>query len=375
MGSGIAQVAASHGHRVILVDADPHALDRARAGIEQAMRRETEKGRLDAAAAGEIMGRIHYHGEGLDAFADCALVIEAIVERLDAKREAFARLQRVVADDCVLATNTSSLAIAAIASACTRSERVIGVHFFNPVPVMPLVEIIPWLGTAPHVTAETRALVDGWKKTTVLAADTPGFIVNRVARPFYGEGLRIHDEGIADAATIDWAMRELGGFRMGPFELIDLIGLDVNFAVTNAVYQGLFFDSRYRPSLTQQRLVESGRLGRKTGRGFYDYRDGATKPAPTADRALGTRILDRILVMLINEAVDAVHWRVASPADIDLAVTKGVNYPKGLLAWGAELGMDRVLAGLTALREEYGEERYRPSVLLTRMVRDGRALV
>jgi 3-hydroxybutyryl-CoA dehydrogenase len=376
MGSGIAQVAASHGHPVALVDADTRALDRARAAIEQAMRREVEKGRLDQGAAGDILGRIHYHGEGLEAFADCALVIEAIVERIEAKRDVFALMERVVAEDCVLATNTSSLPIAAIASACARHPgRVIGVHFFNPAPIMPLVEIIPWLGTTPGVTTRTRGLVDGWKKTTVLAADTPGFIVNRVARPFYGEALRIHDEGIADAATIDWAMRDLGGFRMGPFELMDLIGHDVNFAVTSSVFQALFFDSRFTPSITQQRLVESGRLGRKTGRGFYDYRDGAVKPTPTTDRALGQRIVDRILVMLINGAVDAVHWRVASPADIDLAVTKGVNYPKGLLVWGAELGMDRVLAGLRALRDEYGEERYRPSVLLTRVVRDGRSLV
>ena len=375
MGSGIAQVAASHGHPVILVDSDAPALDRARATLEKTMRREAEKGRLTEASAAEILGRIRYHSEGLDAFAACGLVIEAIVERIDAKREAFGRLDRIVAHDAVLATNTSSLPVAAIASACTRSERVLGVHFFNPAPLMPLVEIIPWLGTAPDVATRTRALVDGWQKTTVLASDTPGFIVNRVARPFYGEALRIYDEGIADAATIDWAMRELGGFKMGPFELMDLIGLDVNFAVTSSVFQALFFDARFKPSITQQRLVEAGRLGRKTGRGFYEYGEGATKAAPTADRVLGQRIVDRILVMLINEAVDAVHWRVASPADIDLAVTKGVNYPKGLLAWGAALGMDRVLAELLALRDEYGEERYRPSVLLTRVVREGRALV
>ena len=372
MGSGIAQVAATHGHPVMLVDSDAHALERARAGLEQVMRREVEKGRLDQAAAAGIMGRIQYHHEGLTAFADCSIVIEAVVEKLDVKRDVFARVERAVGKDCVLASNTSSLAIAAIASACKRPERVIGVHFFNPAPVMPLVEIIPWLGTDPDVTATTRAMVDGWKKTTVLATDTPGFIVNRVARPFYGEALRIHDEGIADSATIDWAMREMGGFRMGPFELMDLIGLDVNFAVTSSVFHAFFFDPRYRPSLTQQRLVEAGRLGRKTGHGFYDYRDGAPKPAPTTDHTLGGRIVDRILVMLINEAIDAVHWRVASPADIDLAVTKGVNYPKGLLAWGQELGLDSVLGVLTALRDEYGEERYRPSVLLTRMVRDGR---
>jgi 3-hydroxybutyryl-CoA dehydrogenase len=264
------------------------------------------------------------------------------------------------------------LAVAAIAAGCQRPERVLGVHFFNPAPVMPLVEIIPWLGTTADVTAQTRALVNGWGKTTVLATDTPGFIVNRIARPFYGEGLRVHDEGVADPATIDWAMREIGGFRMGPFELMDLIGHDVNFAVTRSVFEAFFYDPRFKPSITQQRLVDAGLFGRKTGRGFYDYRDGASRPQPTTDPELGGQIVERILVMLINEAIDAVLWRVASPADIDLAVTKGVNYPKGLLAWGDEMGLDRVLARLTALQDDYGEDRYRPSALLKRMVREGR---
>jgi 3-hydroxybutyryl-CoA dehydrogenase len=367
MGTGIAQVALMHGHPVILVDNDHAALDRAKTNMRHAIQREVEKGR----AGPEAIAYTLETTDRLDALRPSALVIEAIVERIGAKHDAFRALSGIVADDCVLATNTSSLSIAAIASAATHPERVLGVHFFNPAPILPLVEIVPWLGTAPSITRETKALVDSWKKTTVVASDTPGFIVNRVARPFYGEALRVADEGIADFSTIDAAMRELGGFRMGPFELMDFIGLDVNLAVTRSIFEALGFDPRYRPSLTQQRLVDAGMLGRKTKRGFFDYRDSTREPEPLVDREVGERVFDRILSMLINEAIDAVHWRVASPADIDLAVTKGVNYPKGLLAWGDERGLDHVLEALVALQTEYGEDRYRPSVLLKRMVRNG----
>jgi 3-hydroxybutyryl-CoA dehydrogenase len=367
MGTGIAQVALMHGHPVILVDNDHAALERAKTNMRHAIQREVEKGR----AGPEAIAYTLETTDRLDALRPCALVIEAIVERIGAKHDAFRALSGIVADDCVLATNTSSLSIAAIASAATHPERVLGVHFFNPAPILPLVEIVPWLGTAPSITRETKALVDSWKKTTVVASDTPGFIVNRVARPFYGEALRVADEGIADFSTIDAAMRELGGFRMGPFELMDFIGLDVNLAVTRSIFEALGFDPRYRPSLTQQRLVDAGMLGRKAKRGFFDYRDNTREPEPLVDREVGERVFDRILSMLINEAIDAVHWRVASPADIDLAVTKGVNYPKGLLAWGDERGLDHVLEALVALQTEYGEDRYRPSVLLKRMVRNG----
>jgi 3-hydroxybutyryl-CoA dehydrogenase len=298
-------------------------------------------------------------------------VIEAVVEDLAVKRELFRRLEREVADDAVLATNTSSLSVAAIAGACRRPGRVLGVHFFNPAPVLPLVEIVPALVTEPGVVAATRALVDAWGKTTVLAADTPGFVVNRVARPFYGESLRVRDEGIADEATVDWALRELGGFRMGPFELMDFIGLDVNFAVTRSVYEQTFHDPRYRPSLTQQRLVEAGRLGRKTGQGFYQYADGAERPAPDQNRALGEAVVRRVLAMLVNEAAEAVHWRLCSAADVELAMTRGVNYPRGLLAWGDLLGPAAVVAELERLRDTYQEDRYRVSPLLRRVARDG----
>ena len=373
MGAGIAQVALRHGHEVLLADARPDAAPEAAARIAQALAREVEKGRLAQAEANAAVRRLTpVRGvEDLSPFARCGLMIEAVVEDLAVKRDVFRRLEREVGDDAVLATNTSSLSIASIAGACRRPERVLGVHFFNPAPVMPLVEIVPAMATDPSVATTTRALVDGWGKTTVLAADTPGFIVNRVARPFYGESLRLLDEAIADAPTIDWAMRELGGFRMGPFELMDFIGLDVNFAVTRSVYEQTFHDPRYRPSLTQQRLVEAGRLGRKAGRGFYDHAEGAARPEPTRDEALGRRILHRVLAMLVNEAFDAVHWRVASAADVELAMTKGVNYPSGLIAWGARLGLEVVLGELDALRETYQEDRYRASPLLRRAAREG----
>jgi len=376
MGSGIAQVAAAAGHRVMVTDASPEALEASRARLRRTIDGLLEKKKLDRATADRLVEAITWApgaaGEyGL--FRHCDIVIEAVLEDLAVKRDVFRKLEAEVSETCLLATNTSSLPVTAIAGACRRPARVIGIHFFNPVPVMQLVEVIPGLLTTPETTAAARTLIEAWGKIVVVSADTPGFIVNRVARPFYGEALRIFEEGIASKSTIDWAMRELGGFRMGPFELMDLIGNDVNYAVTKSVFEAMYGDPRYKPFLTQQRLVEAGFLGRKSGRGHYEYRDGAPlrQPEPVRDRVLGREIVDRILAMLINEAADAVFWRVASASDIELAMTRGVNYPRGLLAWGNEIGAGVILERLENLQREYGEDRYRPSPLLQRAARAG----
>ena len=369
MGAGIAQVAATAGHTVFLFDNNGEALERASGKLKKILDRQVEKERLSRKEADAIYGRIEFCSN-LENLGGAALMIEAIVEDLDVKRNLFSHLELIVDDSTILATNTSSLSIAKIASACSKPHRVLGIHFFNPAPLMPLVEIIPAVQTSGDALVEARNLIDSWGKVTVIAKDTPGFIVNRVARPFYGEALRILEEGIADVPTIDWAVKELGGFRMGPFELMDYIGNDINYVVTETVFTEFFYDPRYRPSFTQKRMMEAGWLGRKTGRGYYDYSEGTPNPKPTEDAELGQKVLHRILVMLINEATDALYLNISTREGIELAMTRGVNYPKGLFQWADELGLDNVLKQLEDLQDLYGEDRYRPSVLLKKMVKE-----
>lgn len=370
MGSGIAQLAASFGHTVVLHDVNVNILTRAKEKIETNLKTQVQKGRIDEVSALKTVARIDF-SEDIGMLSRSDLVIEAVIEDLAVKQNIFKQLESVVSSECMLASNTSSLSIASIASACKQPERVLGMHFFNPAPVMPLVEVIPAVHTLERFVQPLRKLLESWNKSAVVAKDTPGFIVNRIARPFYGESLRLLEEGVADIATIDWAMREVGGFRMGPFELMDFIGNDINYRVTESVFGAFYYDPRYRPSILQRRLVEAGLLGRKSGRGFYNYASDSEVQHPHEDQALGKEIFYRVLAMLINEAADSVFLKIASIEDVELAMTKGVNYPKGLLKWADELGLKKVVAWLDDLREEYGEERYRASPLLRRMAKAG----
>lgn len=366
MGTGIAQVAAQAGHEVHIYDSFPGALERSRDKTLKIFNRLVEKGKFDDAYAKQLFSQ-YYYTDQLQSLASCGLVIEAIIEDLEVKKSIFNQLESICGEEAILASNTSSLSIASIASTCQKPDRVLGLHFFNPAPLMKLVEVIPAVQTNPEITSQSKELMEKWSKVAVLAKDTPGFIVNRVARPFYGEALRILEEGMANEATIDWAMTEIGGFRMGPFTLMDYIGNDVNYKVTETVFESFYYDPRYKPAFTQKRLTEAGYLGRKSGRGYYNYEDESHNPQAVKDQSLGEAIFKRILVMLINEAADALFWKVASSEDIELAMTKGVNYPKGLLHWADELGLDYCLQALDGLYKTYCEDRYRCSPLIRQM--------
>lgn len=384
MGSGIAQVAATAGNTVKVFDTRKEALEKSKLALEKILSRLIVKGRIAEADKDRIQGNIQYV-DSLKSLDNTDLVIEAIVENLDIKQKVFSELESYVSENTIIASNTSSLSIASIAASLQKPERCIGIHFFNPAPLMKLVEVIPAVQTSQGVTQKVVETISDWKKVVALAKDTPGFIVNRVARPFYGESLRILEEGLADVSTIDKSLKELGGFRMGPFELMDFIGNDVNYTVTETVFTAFYYDPRYKPSFTQKRLSEAGYLGRKSGKGYYNYNnegkiDSQNVVSPISSgtveklskEELPQYIFNRVLVMLINEAADALFWNIASAEDIDNAMTKGVNYPKGLLAWADQKGIDWCVNKLDKLYNEYHEDRYRCSPLLRKMDRENR---
>jgi len=484
MGAGIAQVAAASGHPVLLYDTRAEAVPAAIQGVCQNFQRLCSKGKLSAESAERASGRLRA-AANLREIGRAGIVIEAVVEDLEVKQQLFREVERIVGANCLLATNTSSLSVSAIAAALRAPQRLVGMHFFNPAPLMELVEVIGGLATDQQSLAAIYATAAAWGKTPVYAKSTPGFIVNRVARPFYGEALLLLTEQAASPATIDSVMRESGGFRMGPFELMDLVGLDVGFAVSQSIFNAFFGDPRYRPSLIQQEMVRAGYLGRKAGRGFYEHGENARPAQPSTEplaprpnrvvapsegrlavaltkRLAGTGIeivsgrprhdckdwaevgdtmvavtdgrsatkraretghrnlvlvdlaLDytkatrvavtaastcderaylsavgllqaagfavsrlkdvpgiavmRTVAMLANEAADAVNQGIATAADVDTAMRKGVNYPRGPLEWAEELGLETIQTVLAHIGAHYGGERYRISPLIRQLV-------
>tara|TARA_B100000035_G_scaffold77790_2_gene64909 strand:- start:6027 stop:7181 length:1155 start_codon:yes stop_codon:yes gene_type:complete len=362
MGIGIAQIASTSGCKVFLYDQNVEIAQSSLNKLKKILERLIEKKRINSNKRDEILSNIKIVSS-LNDLSVSNLIIEAIIENLNIKKDLFSKLETIVHKECIIASNTSSLSITNLASSLKNPSNFIGIHFFNPAPLMPLVEIIPALQTNINLLDSIRNLLLSWNKFPVIAKDTPGFIVNRIARPFYSEALRIYDEQIADFATIDFAMKEVGGFKMGPFELMDFIGNDVNYAVTESVFKSFYYDPKYKPSLTQKQYANAGWLGRKTNKGYYDY-NSSSKNVPSKDVTLLNLIFERILVMLINDAVDAFYLGIASKEDIDLAITKGVNYPKGLIAWGEEKTFSWVEKKMDELYENYKEDRYRCSPLV-----------
>ncbi len=380
MGSGIAQLACRSGARTLLHDPISDALQRGLERARDGLQKEAAKGRLTQEEAQASIERLEAVDD-LAAFAPCELVIEAVPERLDLKHDLYRQLSEIVGERCVLATNTSSLLVTAIAAGATHPERVVGMHFFNPAPVMRLLEVVAGEQSSEDALALAHATGEAMGKTVIRAHDGPGFLVNRCNRPFGLEALRLLQERIADIETIDRIVRMEGGFRMGPFELMDLVGVDTGFEISKSFFEQSFYEPRWQPSPISARYVAAGLHGRKTGRGYYDYSgDGPHRspdPDPPADAEEDVRpavggVLERIVCQVINECAFALGEGVGSAEDIDTGMVLGLNYPRGPLAWADEIGLDHVLAVLDGLWEEYREERYRPAPALRRLVRAGR---
>jgi 3-hydroxybutyryl-CoA dehydrogenase len=374
MGTGIAQVAAMAGHEVVIYDKNEEALEKSKNSLFSIFMKLAERGKIENSDAHTLLSKIKLTNS-LNDFAKSGLIIEAIVENLEIKQHLFSQLDEIVSHNCFLATNTSSLPIASIAKGSKNPERVIGLHFFNPAPLMPLVEIVPAITTNPVLIEVCKELMIEWGKIPIIVKDTPGFVVNKITRPFYGESLRIYEEGIADFVTIDHAMKTNGGFKMGPFEVMDLIGNDNNYKVTEAIFNQYYYDSRFKPSITQKRYVEAGWNGRKSGKGFYEYEEHISKIQPNNDMNLHKTIFERVIDMLINEAVDTLMYNIASVNDIELAMKKGVNYPKGLLQWADEIGLAVIVNSIDNLYNIYREDRYRTCPLLRKYAEEGKRFI
>jgi len=368
MGISIAHFMAQKNQSTTIFDSSKTSLKQGKKKLLNLLSKLKEKEKYTEKEYSQILENLNFT-EDIKKIKKSDLIIEAIIEDFEVKKKLFTEVEKIVSKKCIISTNTSSLSITSLASSVNENGRFIGMHFFNPANLMPLVEIIPAIQTSNKTVEESKKILQEMGKTVVTTKDTPGFIVNRVARPFYGEAIRIFEEGLANFETIDWAMKEIGGFRMGPFELMDFIGNDINYTVTKTVFEEFYFDQRYKPSFTQKRLMEAGYLGKKTGRGFYNYTDESEKNI-SKNRELGKNLVLRILAMLVNEAADAYYLNIASKKDIDLAMTKGVNYPKGLLKWADEIGVDTIFKILETLYNKYCEDRYRPSPILRKMTKE-----
>src|SRR5215208_5958400 len=350
MGAGIAESVASAGLSVVMVDVREEALDRGLGTIEKDLERRVKRGRIPEEERREVLGRVSATTD-LEACAAAAVVIEAVIEDAEVKRKVFGDLEGVVAGEAVLATNTSSLSVAGIAAGTERPERVVGMHFFNPVPAMRLVEVATGPSTDPSAVRRVEEVAERLGKTPIRVSDTPGFVVNRVARPFYLEALRLVEAG-GRPEQIDASVRDVG-FRMGPLELADLIGNDVNLAVSESLFERYYYQPRFRPSHLQRSMVEGGSLGRKSGRGFYDYgEEGKVEGEPAEPQE---DISLRITSCIVNEAFLALSEGVATAEDIDRAMKLGANYPKGPFEWVEEIGAHSIVETLDSLRAAYGD--------------------